>query len=263
MRLYTLGTCSGTEPMPGRRHTSWALEAEGGLYWFDAGEGCSYTAHLMGVDLLSLRSVVISHPHIDHTGGLANLFFNVVKLNGRLEEDSPRRLGGKVIRVLLPDPNVWVGVTHLLGHGRGTSSAHGNFSTDILADGPVFDDGIVAIEALHNAHLGVPAEGEPWRCFSFRVRAGGRTVVYSGDVRDVRELDPLLDGVDLLLMETGHHQVEPVCEYLAERAPDLGRLAFIHHGRAILEDPEGQLRLAQGVLGDRVLITEDGMTLDL
>ena len=46
------------------------LEADGGLYWFDAGEACSYTAHLMGLDLLTLRALFISHPHADHIGGM-------------------------------------------------------------------------------------------------------------------------------------------------------------------------------------------------
>lgn len=43
MKLYFLGTCAGTEPMPDRTHTSFALESGGSIYWFDAGEGCSYS----------------------------------------------------------------------------------------------------------------------------------------------------------------------------------------------------------------------------
>ena len=262
MKLHVLGTCSGTEPIPDRRHVSFALEADDGLYWFDAGEGCSYTAHLMGVDLLALRALFISHAHADHIGGLPNLFSNVVKLNSR-EQDPARRLDGRSVPVFLPAIHLWEGLWHFFGVAQGKPDTRMEFPVQLLSDGPVFDDGVLRVRALHNTHLGLPAEGAPWQCFSFRIEAEGKVLVYSGDVRDVRELDPLLDGCDLLLMETGHHQVAPVCEYLAERIPRLGRLAFIHHGRAILEDPEGQLRLAQRILGERVLITSDGTTLDL
>ena len=44
MKLIFLGTCAGTEPMPDRKHASFVLEVGATLYWFDAGEGCSYTA---------------------------------------------------------------------------------------------------------------------------------------------------------------------------------------------------------------------------
>lgn len=57
MKIHIFGTCAGTEPIPGRRHVSFAIERNGYIYWFDAGEGCSYTAHLMGVDLLSIKSI--------------------------------------------------------------------------------------------------------------------------------------------------------------------------------------------------------------
>lgn len=87
MKLHFLGTCSGTEPMPDRKHTSFAIETGDRLYWFDAGEGCSYTAHLMGLDLLSLCKVVISHPHMDHVGGAWQSALDRPKVdNGRGQE---------------------------------------------------------------------------------------------------------------------------------------------------------------------------------
>ena len=59
MKRHILGSCSGTEPMPGRHQTAWMLEAGGRLYQFDAGECCSWTAHLMKLDLLALRALFI------------------------------------------------------------------------------------------------------------------------------------------------------------------------------------------------------------
>ena len=78
MKLYVFGSCSGTEPMEGRHHTSVAFEINDRFYWFDAGENCSYTAHLMGVDLLKISDIFISHTHMDHIGGLANLLWNTL-----------------------------------------------------------------------------------------------------------------------------------------------------------------------------------------
>ena len=73
MEIFVLGSCSGTEPQAGRHHTSWVLRYRNELYWFDAGENCSYTAHLAGLDLLTSRAVFISHPHIDHIGGFPEI----------------------------------------------------------------------------------------------------------------------------------------------------------------------------------------------
>ena len=37
------------------------------------------------------------------------------------------------------------------------------------------------------------------------------------------------------------------------------KLLFLHHGREILQDPEGARRKATGIFGEAVLIAEDGM----
>ena len=68
MKLYIFGSCSGTEPWQNRHHTAFAIEIGGRFYWFDAGENCSYAAHLMGVDLLAVSDIFISHTHMDHVG---------------------------------------------------------------------------------------------------------------------------------------------------------------------------------------------------
>lgn len=113
MILHVLGSCSGTEPMPGRHHTSVSLETGGKLYFLDAGENCSYTSYLLGIDQLRTDSIFISHTHMDHTGGLPELLWNLRKLC-TLSPENEERLRGRTIRVFLPDLDVFDGVCKML-----------------------------------------------------------------------------------------------------------------------------------------------------
>ena len=262
MKLIFLGSCSGTEPMPGRKHTAYVIQHEGGVYWFDAGEGCSYSAHLSGIDLFSVKGIFITHPHIDHTGGLANLLWTMQKLEGRYG-DADHSLRDVSLPVLIPSLSVLEGALAVAGGPGARFEPSFQIDGRTYADGPIFDDGQVRVIAQHNLHLGRPGDGEPWQSFSFRVEAAGKVFVTSGDVGDVSELDPLLGDCDLFIMETGHHKVEDVCKHLRSEGFFKGRLGFFHHGRAVLADPDAELAKARAILGDDVFIAEDGMAVDI
>lgn len=259
LKVTILGSCSGTEPKPGRHHTSIAMEYGNRTYWFDAGENCAHAGHTGGIDLPGTEAVFLSHPHMDHFGGMPNLFWTLGKLT-RVDDEAHDRLTGRTIDVYLPDMRVWEPVVGMLTAGDKRYDGRFELNPQRYGDGVIFDRHGMRVTALHNTHA--KSDGPPVS-FSFRIDAGGKAVVFSGDVKHVSEVESLLDGADLFLMETGHHAVDEVCTWLRDSGKRIGKLVFVHHGRAILADPAGELAKAQAILGDMVVIADDGTTFGL
>lgn len=253
--LYIFGTCSGTEPMPDRHHTAFALSIKDQLYWFDAGECCSYTAHLMGVDVCNARAVFISHPHMDHVGGLGNLFWTMRKLNSR-----HHTLDGKAIDLFMPNAETWPAQLALLEHTEGNFRNPFAIREHRIRDGILFSDENVQVTALHNLHL-PPRENGEYCSFSFSIQAAGMRIAYSGDVKSYHEIAPLLEGTHILLAETGHHAPAQVCAELNQMGIRPERLLFIHHGRAILNDCENSMQKAKGIYSGPMEVLSDGCVL--
>ncbi len=262
MRLTFLGTCAGTEPMPDNLHTSLLLEAGDHLYFFDAGESCSRTAHLLGHDLTRVRAVFLSHAHMDHVGGLPNLLWTVRKLHGL---PSHPGLVRQPVSVYTPNMASWQAMNEFLTHTEGNFSLDFDLAAFPVTPGAIFEENGISVQALPNRHI--PPEttvSRVFRSYSFRVESDSASFVFSGDVADVSEIAPLIlhRHTDLVLVETGHHGVREVCVWAERYRDNIGRLGFVHHGRAILNDPDGQLALAREYTNIPVFFAHDRQCFD-
>jgi len=256
MKLHFLGTCAGTEPMPTRKHTAFAIECKEKLYWFDAGEGCSYTAHLMGLDLLAVSKVIISHTHMDHVGGLGNLMWNIRKLT--FVQHRTTRFGD--IDLYIPNLETWEGIHKVLINTEGGFNTDFSIHPQLVKDGLLFDDHTLSVTAYHNHHLQNKDNTDPWLSYTYRIVCEGKRIVYSGDVRNYSDMDEAIgDGCDALIVETGHFSIDAVYDYACKK--NIGTVFFTHCGREFLHQPAQAANKVKTLFGDKAVVCEDGMTI--
>src|SRR6476469_6227917 len=72
-QLITLGTAGGPLPRADRMQSSNLLVVNGALYLIDAGGSMTSRVVQSGHDFRKVGKIFITHPHSDHTAGLATL----------------------------------------------------------------------------------------------------------------------------------------------------------------------------------------------
>lgn len=256
MKLHFFGTVSGLWQLPDRTHQSMAFEVNGALYVFDAGACCSRTIQLMRLDLLRIKKVVISHCHMDHIGGLGNLFWDIRKQRGWLKR--PSRFGE--VELYIPEMKTWEGWLTILGqteqHFEGM-----NVLANQVVDGVLFEDENMKVTAYHNKHM--EPVGDMWKSFSYLIEAERKRIVYTGDIASYSELDRIdgIEGCDALIAETGHHDYMDVCDYAQEKK--IKNLFYTHIGRSIMVDPERAIANVRHHYDGHAIICEDASTVEL
>ncbi|AUW59291.1 MBL fold metallo-hydrolase [Sphingobium sp. SCG-1] len=260
----TLGTNSGPIPDPTRGEPSNLLNAGGKLILIDAGDGVADQLGKVGVILGDVETVLISHLHFDHTGGLFAF------LGQRYQTMSP-----KPVTIYGP-PGTRRTVEGLMA-GMGPMTDPGTNVRDRsplapknamkvieLADREQIKLGDVIVTVANNSHydnaMGAGHNRET-ASYSYRFDVLGRSIVYTGDTGPSARVEELAKGADLLIAEV--MDPEEAVASLHKRRPDLPAAALAqverHHRQQHLSPREVGL-MAQRAGVRSLILTHVGMS---
>lgn len=200
MELVLLGTGGGPLPSPARFPSSQAIAVNGKLLVIDCGNGVAKQLNAAGLDARDMTHLLVTHHHVDHTADLGYLPI-AAWIGGRTEP----------ISVYGPPPTVGAldalikGYAEDLAH-RGRSTGRPSFDSlcrvrDIDQPGVVEESDGVRISCAFVDH-------PPFEiALAYRVDAGGRSVVVSGDTAPTAALVDLARGADVLVHEVVHPRI--------------------------------------------------------
>ena len=179
--IITLGTRGGPLPTKDRAQSSNLLVVNGTLYLIDAGDGVTRRIVQAGFDFLKVGKVFITHPHSDHTNGLATLLASEWEYQRREPIDvyggGVQPLVKGVIDYLTPNAEIrWA-------EGKKTPMADIFHGHDVVP-GLLYQDANVMVTAVENTHFHFPQGSPPYgkyRSYSYRFETPSRVVVFTGD----------------------------------------------------------------------------------
>jgi ribonuclease BN (tRNA processing enzyme) len=264
-QLITLGTRGGPLPSKGRAQSANLLVVNGTLYLIDAGDGATRRIVQAGHDFRKVGKIFITHPHSDHTAGLATLLVSAWEYQRREPIDI---YGGGVealvkgaIAYLTPNAEIrWA-------EGKKTSMSDLFHGHDVGA-GLVYQDANVKVTAIENTHFNFPPGSPPdgkYKSFSYRFETPGRVLVFTGDTGPSEALPELAKGADVLVTEVT--EVEEVIEVLKRsgtwqvRTPD-EQAGWIRHMKEEHVTPEDIGKMATKAGVKSVVLTHLSPTID-
>jgi len=231
MRLTVVG-CSGSFPGPQSAASCYLVEHDGYALVLDLGSGALGPLQ-RHVDLDAVGAVLVSHLHADHCADLCGYY---------------------VARKYHPDgaTRTPLDVHGPAGTRRLIAGAYGGISEEHLSEVFTFHDVTAGVQALGPLTVTTARAAHPVECYSVRVEAGGRTLVYTADTGPSQTVAWLAGGADLLLAEASFVDGRPNPEDVHLTGAQAGELACSSGaGRLVLthvppwNDPQAALAAAR------------------
>ena len=201
-RLITLGTAGGPLPTKDRAQSSNLLIANGVSYLVDAGDNVTRRIVQSGHDFRQVGKVFITHPHSDHTMGLATLMVSA------WEYQRPEPIdiyGPPGVEALVGGALHYLAVNAEIRWAEGKTAPIAElFHVHEVQPGLVFQDKNVKVRAVENTHFNFPVGSPPYgkyKSYSYRFETPDRVVVFMGDSRPSEAVVELAKGADLLVSE--------------------------------------------------------------
>ena len=199
--IVTLGTAGGPLPRPDRAQSSNLLVVNGTPYLIDAGDGVTRRLGQAGYDFRKIDKVFVTHPHSDHTAGLATLMVSQWEYQRR---DALDIYGGGV-EALVKGAIAYLTPNAEIRWAEGKRIAMDSvFHGHDVGPGLVYQDANVKVTAAENTHFNFPQGSPPYgkyRSYSYRFETPGRVVVFTGDTGASEAVSELAKGADVLVTE--------------------------------------------------------------
>jgi ribonuclease BN (tRNA processing enzyme) len=259
----TLGTTSGPIASAGRSQPANLLWDNQHAILVDAGDGAAEQIAKAGHALTDVDTVILSHLHIDHTGGLSAI------IGMRYQQHIPGTL------TIYGPPGTRELVDGILASGQPLLDLDAASNPQVaqlapsktvvveITDGEKFAVDGVRITAVENSHYGFKpgtANFKAYQSLSYRFDMSDRSIVFTGDTGPSDAVQTLAKGVDLLVCEI----TDPDADLAALKAerPDLPVFAYPvlknhFEQQHLTADAVG--RLASGAGVGSVVTTHDPM----
>lgn len=207
--FVTLGTGGGPVIRTERSEPANAILVGEAVYLFDIGAGTQRQLAAAGINPRRVRGIFLSHLHIDHTADLAPFLLNRWVLNDFrvLPVIGPNGTGQTIAGIIkMAGPVALVPVT-IGGPVKPpfASSIKGQELASTMAKPTlIYSDPNIRVLAITNGHYNYTKGSPPERfsrSYSFRIEAGGKSYVYTGDTGPSQNLVELARGADVLVSE--------------------------------------------------------------
>jgi ribonuclease BN (tRNA processing enzyme) len=242
--VQVLGS-GGPELQDKRASSSYLVWEEGrARVLVDAGGGSALRFAESGAQMAQLDVILFTHFHVDHSGDFAAL----VKSSWFEERNRPLPVYGPEGNDFMPATTEFVGdffgergayryLSELLVLGEeGSYKLQPHNVAGTAKPVNVFRSGDLDVSAVRVVHGGVPA-------LAWRVEAGGKTIVFSGDTNGEGGLRELAAGADLLV---AHNAVPEGAQGVERR---------LHMPPSVIGEIAGEAHVKRLVLSHRMLRT--------
>jgi ribonuclease BN (tRNA processing enzyme) len=200
-QLITLGTAGGPLPRADRAQSSNLLVVNDTLYLIDAGGSVTSRVAQSGHDFRRIGKIFITHPHSDHTAGLATLMVS----QWEYQRAEPTDIYGGGVEALVKGALAYLTPNAEIRWAEGKRRPMADtFKGHDVAAGVIFQDANVKVTAVENSHFqfqpGTPPYGK-YKSFSYRFDTPGRLFLFTGDTGWSDAVVALAKGVDVLVTE--------------------------------------------------------------